>query len=213
MKRTPFYLLLVLLLAFATAGPAQAQLRFGVAAGLNYTTLSDIDLGSSRTTYDNRSGWHAGVFVDLGAGPLALRPGVYYLHAGRLFENGLSPVIDTLQDSFDLNFIVVPIDVRLRFGFPFLSPYLHGGPELRFRSDDVDPGLEEALDLRSFNLGGNFGLGLELNLGGYKLMPEFRYSFDISGITGDTVTIGGNEIQTGGENKSQAYLLRLGIAF
>lgn len=213
MKRVTLYVFLGLLLGLSTTVPAQAQLRFGVGAGLNYTTLSDIDFGSSSTTYDNRSGWHAGIFVDLGAGPLALRPGVYYLHAGRLFENGLSPALDLLQDSFDLNFIVVPIDVRLRMGFPFLSPYLLGGPELRFRSDDVDPAIQEALDLRSFNLAGNFGLGVELNLGGYKLMPEFRYSFDISGITGDTVTIGGTEVSADSENKSRAYMLRLGVAF
>ncbi len=206
-------ILLGIILCGMTALPAQAQLRFGVAAGLNYTTLSDLDLGSTRTTYDNRSGWHAGIFVDLGAGPLALRPGVFYLHAGRLFEDGLSPALDAIQDNFDLNFIVVPIDVRLRMATPVISPYFLGGPELRFRSDDVDLEIKEALDLRSFNLAGNAGFGVEVSLGGYTFMPEFRYSFDISGITGDTVMIGDVELNAEGENKSRAYMLRLGLAF
>ena len=154
----PIGLLFVLLFMPVTA---QAQFSFGVGAGLNFTSLADVDFGSTRTVYDSRSGYHVGAFLDFSAGPIALRPGVYYMNAGTLFEDGFDSVssLNTIDDNFELNFVVVPIDVRLRLGIPLLKPYIHAGPELRFRSEDASTEVEEALDLRSFNLAGNFGGG------------------------------------------------------
>jgi hypothetical protein len=201
-------------LGFAPA--AQAQFTFGFAGGLNFSSIGDVDFESTRAVYASRSGYHVGVFFDFSGGPLALRPGVYYMNAGALFKDGFSNVDDAaadVEDNFELTFIVVPIDVRLRMGIPFLRPYIHAGPELRFRSEDVDSEIEDLLDLRAFNLAGNIGAGLELSLGGMRLMPEFRYTFDISGITGDQFQVGGVELNADDDHKSRSFMLRLGVVF
>jgi hypothetical protein len=221
-------------MTLSTPATVQAQFSFGIGGGLNYAALADVDFGSAQSTYDNRSGYHIGVFIDLNAGLLALRPGVYYLNAGALFENGIPDptsligipgvggipettpdltTLDDIRDDFELKFIVVPIDVRLRMNVPVIQPYLFIGPELRFRSDDIDQETTEILDLRSFNLAGNLGVGLELNLGGYRLMPEFRYAFDISGITGDQFMVGDVAFTADDDHKSRGFMLRLGLVF
>ena len=205
---------LVSFLGFVPA--AQAQFTFGFAGGLNFSSIGDVDFGSTQAVYDSRTGYHIGVFFDFSGGPLALRPGVYYMNAGALFKDGFSNVDNALtdvDDNFELTFIVVPIDVRLRMGIPFLHPYLHIGPELRFRSEDAGSELEELMDLRSFNLAGNIGGGLELSLGGMRLMPEFRYTFDISGITGDQFQVGSVELNADEDHKSRTFMLRLGVVF
>lgn len=205
-------LLLGLLLALMMPLTTMAQLKFGIGAGLNYTSLSDINFDSRQAIYDSRTGYHLGVFVDLSAGPLALRPGLYYMTAGSLFEDGLSDLF-SIDDNFDMSFVVVPIDVRFRIPFPFVKPYVHAGPELRFRSGEVTGEIEESLDLRSFNMAGNLGFGVEVDGIGFSVMPEFRYTFDISGLTGDTVTIGESTFTADDDHKSRAFMLRLGVGF
>ena len=44
-------------------------------------------------------------------------------------------------------------------------------------------------------------------------MPEFRYTFDISGITGDQFNIRGVELNADDDHKSRTFMLRLGLAF
>ena len=219
-----FYSLAFALVAFLLC-PSNSfgQLAFGVSGGLNYGGFSDIELGDSGATYDSRSGYHVGGFVDISAGPLALRPGVYYLNVGAVFTgiredtgvqittNGqvtTDYLLDT--DRFDIEFISVPIDVRLRIGLPFFTPYLFGGPELRFRSEtEVDDYID---NVKPFNLSGNAGIGIEMNLGYLRLMPELRYAFDISGLTGNELEIGDRTFVTG-EHILNSLFFRVGLVF
>ena len=218
-----FSFALVLALFLLAPSTALSQLAFGVSGGLNYGGFSDIELGDSGATYDSRSGYHVGGFVDISAGPLALRPGVYYLNVGAVFTgiredtgvqittNGqvtTDYLLDT--DRFDIEFISVPIDIRLRMGLPFFTPYFFGGPELRFRSEtEVDDYID---NVKPFNLSGNAGIGFEMNLGYLRLMPELRYAFDISGLTGDELEIGERTFVTG-EHILNSLFFRVGLVF
>ncbi len=222
-KESIFIVLLLGLGLLLPSNESMAQLSFGLSGGLNYGGFDDIELGDSGATYDARSGYHIGGFVDVSAGPLALRPGIYYLNVGAIFSgirdntaektlvNGVVTndyLIET--DRFDLEFISVPIDVRLRMGLPFLAPYIFGGPELRFRSDSA---VDEYIDnVKPFNLSGNAGVGMEINIGYMRLMPELRYAFDISGWTGDDLEIAGRTFSTG-EHILNSILLRVGLVF
>lgn len=189
------------------AGSAQAQ-GLGIAAGLNYDDLSDIDTGSAETSFDNASGYHVGIFYDLAVGPLALRPGVYYMDIGE-FEDSEN----IFEESIDLSLIEVPVDVRLRLApTPILTPYLMAGPVFRFpnsNSDSFDDALEEV------NVAANIGAGLELNLPGIGLTfyPEVRYTFGLSNFTRDEFEIGGQNISVEKEGRLNTFILRLGVAF
>ena len=207
MKRLPLSLLALALLTLSAgwlARPAQAQL--GIAAGINYDDLSDIDTGSAETSFDNASGYHIGLFYDLAVGPLALRPGVFYMDVGE-FDGGE----DVFDEGFDLNLIEVPVDVRLRLApTPILTPYFMAGPVFRFPSASGD-GFDEVLE--EVNVAGNVGAGLELNLAGLRLFPEIRYTFGLSNFTRDEFEFRGRNIRVEEEGRLNTFILRLGLAF
>ena len=193
------------LMSMAGAGPTAAQ-GLGIAVGANFAELSDIDTGDREATFDNASGWHAHVWYDLALGPVALRPGVRYMDAGGLFEDatveGEGPAVD--DETFSL--IEVPIDLRLRLGLPLVSPYLVGGPVLRFpSSSDGEDRFE------SFNLAGGAGVGVELGLGGITIYPELKYTFGITRFTKESYEVGGVTITPDEDQRLNAVMLSVGI--
>jgi len=117
------YIALFGLFAFFLTGafsPQTASAQLGFAVGGNFNDLSDID-SDPPTTFDNATGFHVGVFYDLGVGPVALRPGLFYMDAGDFDANG-----DGFEaQSFDLQFIEVPVDVRFNvLTAPIVRPYV-----------------------------------------------------------------------------------------
>lgn len=204
MKR--FFYSFLLLLFFAAVQPSQAQVSFGVMAGLNFAELDDIDTGSAQRTFESRSGYHIGVYTDLAGGPLALRIGVRYLDAGPLFEDG--GIFDPNEDEFNVNFVTVPVDLRFRMNAPFVKPYVFGGPEFRFLTDTDEN--QNRYKIKDLSMAANVGFGLQFSLGGLNLLPEFRYSFGLSGLN-DQDQIGG--IQLAEDQKVKLFMLSLGLGF
>ena len=194
----------LLILAAPLARPAQAQL--GIAAGLNYSSFGDIE-DDVDASFDNSSGYHIGLFYDLAVGPLALRPGLYYMDVGAFAgEEGRFD-----GEDFDLSLVEAAVDVRLRFGAgAALAPYLLAGPVLRFPDSD-DEEVREALE--EVNVAGSVGAGLELNVLGLRLFPEVRYTFGLSGLARDGFEIGGQRFEVGEEDRLNPVIVRLGVAF
>lgn len=188
--------------------PAQAQL--GVAAGLNFENTSDIKIGSSSQTVDNSTGYHFGVFFDMGAGPLAIRPGVFY----RKVENIKFPDFTSggAQDAFDLSMIDVPIDLRLRVPAPLVAPYVLAGPVFSFASSDNDEFKES---LRDLTMSANIGAGVELKVPmlGLRVMPEIRYNIALSSYVEDFNFLGSEVNVAEDGDKMNAVMLRLNVAF
>jgi len=197
---------------------AEAQIRFGAAIGLNYTDIDDVDFGSTTAVYDSRQGYHIGVFADISVGPLGVRPGVFYMNAGKIFENGLGDLVREVDpnlqfdDDFEVHYITIPVDLRYRFGLGPVLPYLFLGPELRFRTEnDLIEEVDE--NLKSFGVAGNIGAGVEVSLMGFKLLPEIRMAFDTSGIIDDEITIGDFEFVADEAHELRTIMLRLGVIF
>jgi hypothetical protein len=163
------------------AQPAFAQL--GVAAGLNYTDLDDLDVGSANATFENSTGFHFGAFVNLGTSWIALRPGVMYHRIG---EYTLPS-----QEEMTLAAIEVPVDVRLTIApSGILDAYLLAAPVVTF------PRCKEREDaVKDWQVTSDVGVGLSLRVPGLgvTLMPELRYSigltdyfeesFEVDGVT------------------------------
>lgn len=196
-----------LIFGLAAAQPAQAQL--GVAAGLNFNSMGDIDFGTdvadAEATYENSTGFHFGLFYDLAVGPLAVRPGVFYRQAGKY--EGVAALEDEVS-AFDLSLIEIPLDLRFRLAaLPLIKPYLLGGPVLMLPQGEGN--FDEALNDISF--AGNVGAGVEVSLGGIRLMPEIRYSFGVSNFVKEDPTIGGVDFQASDGERLSAVMLRLNI--
>ena len=185
--------------------PASAQL--GVAAGLNFESMSDISGSSFSDTYDASTGYHVGLFLNLGAGPVAARIGAFYRDLGE-FDVSLSG----FRRSVSLSSLDFPIDLRFNvLPTPVVSPYILAGPVLSVpRSEDED--YDEALE--DFSVSGNVGFGLSISAGGLKLLPEFRYAVGVTRFVRDEFTLAGQTfVASEDEQRSNTAQLRLGILF
>lgn len=210
MKAIPV-VLAVAVVVLTTAGVQPSHAQFGVAIGLNFDSITDIDTGSREATFDNATGFHVGVFYDLAAGPLAIRPGLFYRQVPGV-DVDISGDGGILTESFDMSLIEVPIDLRFRFAMPFVRPYALAGPVFGFASTSDDDFSDALQDL---TVAANIGLGVEVSLPGFSptLYPEIRYSFGISRFLSEEYTIGGTTVTAEDAQRLNTFMLRLGITF
>lgn len=181
------------------ASPVQAQ--FGIIGGANFAELGDIQIGNLDATFDRTSGFHLGVFTRFGSPSMGLRLGAIYLDAGEVFEGGAL----TSPDDFRLKYLAFPLDLQFGLAGPL---YLLGGPEIQYlvSSGNSQPQFES--ELRDWVAKGGVGLGVQLG----KVFLEGRYVFGLTGITGDTISVGGVSVATN-DPKSNAVRLSAGINF
>ncbi|MEM9996168.1 MAG: outer membrane beta-barrel protein, partial [Bacteroidota bacterium] len=139
-------LCLLPLLLGLLAPAAFGQFRIGAVGGVN---ASDFD-GAAGAELDAAAGFHAGVIVDVGSAPIALRLGLAYVSAGEIIPTPISaPLVpdprqpdvsvvlgDTLASGYDLTYLAIPIELHYRVERPGAIPYVSVGPELRLPLGD-----------------------------------------------------------------------------
>jgi hypothetical protein len=188
---------LLLALAFALAAPlastnAHAQIipKFGATGGLNFGSLSD----AAGADFDSSTGYHVGIFGDVGFGPLAARVSLLYVKAGDL---------EGEDDDASVTFVSVPVDFKFRFPSPVVKPYALLGPEARFATGD----LADA-EARSVNLALNAGVGADFGtIVGPNFFAELRYALDVTGFADDEFF----GVPTDESYKVSVFYLRVGV--
>ncbi len=196
--------ILALTVATSLSGAAHAQV--GIAGGLNFDSFGDIETTSAKGTFDSATGYHFGVFFDLNAAPIAVRPGVFIRDAGEVAFR-----LQQTDQKFSLTFIEVPIDVRIPLlQAPLVSPYLLGGPVFSFPrsgNEEFDNSLEDLA------ISGSVGAGVSIMVpgAGIRLYPELRYAFGLSGFLKDSFEVAGVTVAAENTVRLSAVMLRLGI--
>lgn len=195
---------LPLAMAVGTAQSLQAQ-GFSVVGGLNFSDQEDINTTSADATFENSTGYHIGLSYEFGSAGLSLRPGVVYQRLGTFDFEGAT------TESFDLNAVEVPIDVRFEpLSAPLLSPYLVGGPVLTFPQGegDLSDGVED------LSLTADIGGGVEIELGSLRLLPELRYSIGVTDYLSESFEVGGTTVEPSDDARRAAkVMLRVHVAF
>jgi hypothetical protein len=201
-------LVLIAILLLAPSADA-LPLQWGIRGGWNFDSMDAVDTGSGEVSFNMQTGYNVGLFADFGVGPIGLRPGLSYLKTGPLFS-GASFVTD---DQSQLSYIAVPLDVRFKLPIPGASPYLATGPELRALVGGAPTELEE--QLAKYGATWGVGLGFEIGppMGGFRFIPEVRYSMDLTGLVKDQIEIQGQPIPFEGGQKVDSWRLSLGLAF
>lgn len=193
-------------LAFAILPAAPAHAQLGIGAGLNFNDLDDIDTGAGSAVFDESTGYHFGLFVNIGGDVVSLRPGVFYHQIGTYdFPEG---------EELDLRSVEVPIDIQVNL-MPD-SPvglYLLGGPVVTFpRSGEDDFG--DAFRDVSLSADIGAGLGLQLPGGGLTIMPEVRYSLGVTDYWNDDFSVGGVTVTPIDDaRRVSRWMVRLNLMF
>ncbi len=203
MPRILSTVLLVSVLAFT---PFSSHAQLGVAAGLNFASIDDIDVAGGRGNFDSATGYHIGAFYDLGLGPAGLRLGLFYRDMGDVDVS-----LAGLRESFDVSMIDIPVDFRFNvLATPVIRPYILAGPVFSFASTDNDDFDDALTDVQ---VGGNVGLGLSVNIGVARLFPELRYSVGLSRFLEDDAAVRGVRFTADDTQRQNSVMLRLGILF
>ncbi len=184
---SPFRLAAPLVAALLIPAGAEAQLAFGVKAGLTYADISELEV-------DSRTGYAAGVALRFApASVLTIQPEVMYVAKG--------------AEDIELENIDVP--VLLKFDLPLLvvNLYAVAGPYASFNVScdmpEVIPGVDPCDDLEDTDFGGILGAGVRL--GGIRgLNLEARYQFGVTSLDSSGATV---------DPKNKTWFLLAGFDF
>ena len=154
--------LAVLVAAFVLAMPSQAQVKFGVKAGLN---VSSVSIKDYKANFDNsnRTGFFAGVTADVTIPLVGLGADVSLLYDNRVTNVTEKSDDETISGNKTLHYIALPINVKYTLGLSSLaSVYLATGPQFAWNVGDRHWGfgdINTGWELKSSTFSWNVGVG------------------------------------------------------
>lgn len=195
MKKT---LVLCVIMFFTGWFSARAQVAFGLKAGLN---LAKLDVNDPESSYDSRTGYHAGIFLRGKFDKIGIQPELLLFTQNGDLE---SSVVGTAQEKF--TYLSIPL--MLKF-YPIGGANIQVGPQfgflldgereydglLRSGSDDITDYYKKSDVSVSVGAGYDFGFGLGLDV---------RYNIGVKDI---------NNAANGEEARSRVFLLSVGWNF
>lgn len=156
-------IILTLLIAVFGMGMANAQLRFGVKAGLNLNSLHLSDIPGS-INKDNSCGYTLGVMTEFQVPVIGLCFDLSAMYT-RMNSDVTEQVSNTESETISKNhnFIEIPLNIKYKFGLPIvgsiISPYIFTGPAFAFK---LDKNTIYALETKTCQVAWNIGVGVEL---------------------------------------------------
>lgn len=203
--------LFAILLFALMAVPAFSQLKFGIKAGASTTTVPEYNSTTGTTSIqslkDAAWGFHAGVFLRAGLGPVYLQPEVVF--ASNTYEYNVTQVAGSPAVVLDQKFnrLEIPVLVGLKLG----PLRLNAGPSARVpigspKNLIQDPNFDRLY--RGTTFGYQAGIGVDiLN----TLTLDARYGGSLAKRFGDNVQIGGADFRL--DDRQPSIILSLGIMF
>lgn len=186
-----------LLVAVGLAVPVAARGQIGVMGGYGRDALGELS-AEEFALADQADGFHTGIFLDIGLGRFAARPGIVY----RRLQNAAFSGAERIPA--DLDIVEFPLDLRVSAPLPVVTPYLLGGAVLMFPSS-ARTTINEALVGRLVRL--DIGVGLEWDVG-FRLWPEIRYGTALGGLVGSEA-----EAEAGDGSSLETLMIRIGVSF
>ena len=197
---------MVLLCAVGFVMPAHAQVKLGVIGGLNLANISfDPAAGSSPS---RATAFGAGGVVQFRlAENVALQLEPMYLQKGARqegsFEFGFDDTGSDSSLSFNvdvkakLNYLELPVMLKLEIGTGSTRPYVMAGPTIGYRLSAKEtgsvsgPGFNEQIDedvkdlTKSMDFGLGFGAGVNFPAGRNTVFVQGRYALGLANINND----------------------------
>ena len=151
-----FFFTIVVMVCFLSQ--IDAQVRFGLKAGLNFDSFEDAQA-------KNSVGWQAGPLLQLVVPIIGI---------------GVQPELLYVSKKYDdkgIGYFDIPINLRYELNLIVARPYFVAGPYFGFVVN-VDKELESKIDKQKNGWGIGVGGGVEV----WKLQVEMRYSWGLNDI-------------------------------
>lgn len=182
------------IILFSATAQAQVLPKFGVKAGLNYSTFNNAD------GVEYKAGFLGGVYanINIPATPMVIQPEILYAQYGANDENS--------DAKFSVDYIQIPVLAKFSFGTPGVNikPEVFFGPYAGFNiNSEIENGNvgEDADELfKNSDFGVVVGAGLQVS----KLNFELRYTAGLTDVFEDAYADG---------EKNGAFALAVGINF
>lgn len=199
-------ILTLIVMAIAFAMPSQAQVKFGVQAGLNLTNISDFSLNQAgvENAIQNKAGFFVGPTVKFSLPIVGLG-----IDAAALYDQREAK---TNGETLKAQSIQIPINVRYGIGLGSMAEiFAFAGPQFGFNIGDKSKLLDQIGEwsLKSSNISGNVGIGATVFS---KLQITANYNFQLS-KTGEVEYIKEDGTTGTGKLKFNSWQLGLGYYF
>ena len=155
--------LAVVVAAFVAALPAQAQVKFGVKAGLNVNSVSLQGNLADNLDSKNRTGCFAGLTADVTIPHAGLGADISLLYDNKVVGASSEDAAtgDIYESNKTLHYITLPINAKYTIGLSSIaSVYLATGPQFswnvgdrKWKSQDITEGWELNKSEFSWNVG------------------------------------------------------------
>jgi hypothetical protein len=173
--------LVLVTVAFATAGAARAEYRFGGQAGVNLANASANNSLMQSVNLNTRTGLGIGVFADIALDKtFFFSPEFMYMQKGAGITTTVTNKLDYLE---------FPLLIKAKFGDDQFKPMLFAGPNIGFRVNaKQDNGSGTSVDISRITEAVDFGLdmggGAEylLEKNGIGLQVTVRYSLGLTNV-------------------------------
>jgi hypothetical protein len=197
MKQTQRISLILIMILIALTARAQ-ETAFGIKGGIN---LSSLNLDDAESSYNSRTGFHAGIFMRARTGNIGFQPEVLLFTQNGDIKNS---AFGTAQDRF--TYLSIPIILKF---YPIGGFNFQVGPQFGFllageRKYDTftGSGSKDITDYyKSSDVSVSLGLGYDF---GFGLGLDARYNLGIKDI---------NNATNGDPVKSRVFMLSLGWNF
>ncbi len=176
---------LVLTAVLAPLSGANAQLTFGGFAGVNFSNLDVSNLSANEVT-SSRTGGMFGGYIGTHMGRLfTIRLEGYWTQKGAdLVTSG------TTTESFKLQYIEVPLILRVNIPLVVIKPSVYAGPAISFQTEctqeDTATGISQPCEdagkmVKSTDFSGIIGAGVGIG----PITLDVQYDFSFSDILDD----------------------------
>ena len=156
------------------------ETRFGIKAGVNMATIEiDDDSQSNEVNTNNKTSFHAGLFVNIPLGDrLAFQPEVVYSGQGSKVSYSNDPLPGTTKAEWDFHYVNIPLMLQAKVTSGL---FFEAGPQIGFllKAEQDEPEVDLKEQMKKTDFGAGVGLGYLSRIG---LGLNARYNFGFSNI-------------------------------
>ena len=187
-------LALILSVLLISALSLKAQSGFGIKAGMNFNSMSDLEFKDMKESISRKTGFHAGVLykIDLPVG-FAIQPELLYVQKGGAIGAG----------DFKMHYLQLPVNIQWGIDLVLFRPFIMVSPFLGYQISKESN--IRGLKWDSEKLG--YGVGLGAGLDVWRFQLSGKYNWDLGKAA--EFEWNGTDTFRGGKNRG----FELSIAF